>query len=147
VKIRKATKNDIQDITKNNILLALESENKSINCETAYRGVKNLIYDENKGFYLVGIINNRIVGQLMITYEWSDWYNKMNWWIQSVYVDKSHRQKGVFNDLIKYLKKCALEKNVYILKLYVFKNNLLAKEVYKKLGMKKELYDIYGMIL
>ena len=28
----------------------------------------------------------RLLGQLMITYEWSDWRNGAFWWIQSVYV-------------------------------------------------------------
>jgi ribosomal protein S18 acetylase RimI-like enzyme len=147
VKIRKATKKDIEEITKNNILLSLESENKSIDYKIVYNGVKNLIEDKNKGFYLVVEINNKIVGQLMITYEWSDWYNNMNWWIQSVYINKSNRRKGIFNSLINYLKIFAVEKNISILKLYVYKNNLLAKEVYEKLGMNKELYDIYAIKL
>lgn len=145
--IRKATKKDIENISKNNILLALESENKSIEYDTVHNGVKNIIDDENKGFYLVFELNNKIVGQLMITYEWSDWYNKMNWWIQSVYIDKSNRRKGIFNYLIDYLKKLAFEKNISILKLYVYKKNLMAKKVYEKLGMNKALYDIYDIKL
>ena len=38
--IRKATKEDIEEISNNNILLAMESENKSINYDTVYKGVK-----------------------------------------------------------------------------------------------------------
>jgi ribosomal protein S18 acetylase RimI-like enzyme len=145
--IRKAKIKDIENISKNNILLALESENKSIDFDTVYDGVKNIINDENKGFYLVFELNNKIIGQLMITYEWSDWYNKMNWWIQSVYIDELNRRKGIFNKLIDYLKKLAIEKNISVLKLYVYKKNLLAKKVYEKIGFNEALYDIYDIKL
>ncbi|MCK7578768.1 MAG: GNAT family N-acetyltransferase [Chromatiales bacterium] len=39
------------------------------------------------------------VGQLMITYEWSDWRNGTFWWIQSVYVLPEARRGGVFRAL------------------------------------------------
>ena len=141
--IRKANKNDIEKITNNNLLLALESENKSIDYNTVYNGVKNLIDDETKGFYLVIEKNNKVIGQLMITYEWSDWNNTFIWWIQSVYVDKLNRKKGVFNNLIKSIKKLAKENDIKNLKLYVYKNNIDAINVYERVGMSKEFYDIY----
>jgi len=145
--IRKANKKDIEKITNNNLLLALESENKSIDYYTVYNGVKNLIDDETKGFYLVIEKNNRIIGQLMITYEWSDWNNKFIWWIQSVYVDKSNRKKGAFNNLMKSIKKLAKETDIKNLKLYVYRNNLNAIKVYERVGMSKEFYDIYKIDL
>ena len=39
------------------------------------------------------------VGQLMVTYEWSDWRNGQFWWIQSVYVLPAARRSGVFRAL------------------------------------------------
>ncbi|WP_334295967.1 GNAT family N-acetyltransferase [Clostridioides difficile] len=38
----------------------------------------------------------------MYTYEWSDWRNGNFLWIQSVYVDKEYRRKGIFNYLFNY---------------------------------------------
>ena len=37
-------------------------------------------------------VDGHVVGQLMITYEWSDWRNGMVWWIQSVHVDAAAPQ-------------------------------------------------------
>ena len=145
--IRKAKTDDIEIIVNNNILLALESEKKSIDYDTVYNGVKSMIMDNNKGFYLVFERNNKIIGQLMITFEWSDWNDKSIWWIQSVFVDKSNRKIGVFNDLIRYIKLMAKNYKVKNLKLYVHKKNINAKKVYEKLGMLKEPYDIYKLDL
>jgi N-acetylglutamate synthase-like GNAT family acetyltransferase len=147
MKIRKADKNDIEVIVKNNILLASETENLTIDYNTVFYGVKNIIEDDTKGFYLVFERNNSIIGQLMITYEWSDWNNKYMWWIQSVYVDKLFRKSGVFNALLNHIKKLAMKNNIKNLKLYVNKKNLIAKSVYNKIGMSKELYDIYKIEL
>ncbi len=145
--IRKAKTDDIEIIVNNNILLALESEKKSIDYDTVYNGVKSMIMDSNKGFYLVFERSNKIIGQLMITFEWSDWNDKSIWWIQSVFVDKSNRRTGVFNDLIRYIKVMAKNYKVKNLKLYVHKKNINAKKVYEKLGMMKEPYDIYKLDL
>jgi ribosomal protein S18 acetylase RimI-like enzyme len=143
MKIRKAEEQDIEKITQNNVLLALETENKSLDFKTVYDGVKNIILNNMKGFYLIIEIDNKIIGQLMITYEWSDWNNMNIWWIQSVYVNKEYRQKNIFNKLYNNIKVIAKKNNIKILKLYVYKKNKLAKIVYEKIGMKKELYDIY----
>ena len=32
-----------------------------------------VLKDKPKGFHLVGLIGRRVAGQLMITFEWSDW--------------------------------------------------------------------------
>ena len=146
--IRKANKEDAEKIANNNLLLAFESENISIEYKTVYNGVKNVIEDDTKGFYLVFEKNNKIIGQSMITYEWSDWNNMFIWWIQSVYVDKSNRKRGVFNNLINHIKIMAKQNSIKILKLYVHKNNKNAKKVYERSGMlKKKSYDIFQIDL
>lgn len=145
--IRKANKEDAEIIANNNLLLAFESENISIEYTTVYNGVKNVIEDDAKGFYLVFEKNNKIIGQSMITYEWSDWNNMFIWWIQSVYVDKSNRKRGIFNNLINHIKIMAKQNSIKILKLYVHKNNKNAKKVYGRIGMSKKSYDIYQIDL
>lgn len=37
--------------------------------------------------------NGKVVAQLMITLEWSDWRNGEVWWIQSVFVRADHRRQ------------------------------------------------------
>lgn len=147
MKIRLADKSDIKKIVSNNIKLAVESENKTLDYETVYDGVKNIINDDKKGFYLIAENKNKIIGQLMITYEWSDWNNKNIWWIQSVYVDEENRNKKVFKNLINYVKLIAERNNILYLKLYVYKDNEIAKIVYEKIGMNKDFYDLFTLKL
>jgi len=147
MKIRYATLKDAEDITKNNLMLAKESENLTIDNNTVLAGVKALLSDKNKGFYLVAEENCSNIGQLMITYEWSDWHNKNVWWLQSVYVHELWRRKGVFSLLFKKIKKIAQNNNVDVLRLYVHINNSKAKESYKAKEMEKEPYSIYQISL
>ena len=138
---------DAEQITKNNVLLAKESENLTIEDKTAFEGVKAVLSDEKKGFYLVAVENNKIIGQLMITFEWSDWHNKNIWWLQSVYVHKSWRRKGTFSTLFNDIMKKARENNVDVLRLYVFNENTKAIDTYNAIGMDKKNYSIYQIYL
>jgi L-amino acid N-acyltransferase YncA len=147
MKIRNAVLRDSKIIAENNLMLAEESENKNINYKTVLEGVKAVITDRTKGFYLVIEENNEIIGQMMVTFEWSDWQNKNIWWLQSVYIPKPWRMKGVFKQLFKTIKEVALENNVKTLRLYVHSNNIKAKQVYHKVKMIKKPYDFYQIKL
>ena len=133
--IRKANINDAESIADHNILLAKESEGLNISKEKALNGVKGILNDLGKGFYIVAEHDNKIIGELMITFEWSDWRGKNMWWIQSVYVKKAWRKKGIFRILVEEIKKLAKENNVDIIRLYVHNHNKNAMKVYEKLGM------------
>ena len=65
-----------------NCLMASETENKELDKEVVLAGVNAVINDSSKGFYLVAEMDDEVVGNLMITYEWSDWRNNNIWWIQ-----------------------------------------------------------------
>jgi len=145
--IIKATLSDAEDIAKNNIAMAFESEKISLSEFIALDAVKNLINNPEKGFYLLIKQNNRIIGQLMITYEWSDWRNTTIWWIQSVYVDPAFRKQGVFRSLYEYIQKLSKKNNVKVLRLYVHEQNKNAIKVYESLGMKKKSYVIYESVI
>jgi GNAT superfamily N-acetyltransferase len=147
MKIRAANIEDAEPITKQNISLAKESENILLNPKTVLKGVKALLSDKKKGFYLVAEENDIIVGQLMITFEWSDWRNKPIWWIQSVYVQKAWRKKGVFTLLLNHIQQKASKQDVAFLRLYMHKQNKSARKVYKKIGWKQEPYTIYHLLL
>ena len=73
MKIRNADIKDSKSIVENNLKLAKESENRIISYRTVLDGVRRVLSDGQKGFYLVAEENNEIIGQMMITYEWSDW--------------------------------------------------------------------------
>lgn len=143
MKIRIAKIADAEVIMAQNISLAKESENIVLKPEVVLSGVKALISDKKKGFYLVAEEDESIVGQVMITIEWSDWRNKPIWWVQSVYVRKDWRKKDVFTYMLNYIRQKASKQGVAFLRLYVHKNNRPALSVYEKTGWEQEPYLFY----
>jgi ribosomal protein S18 acetylase RimI-like enzyme len=134
---------DAETISEHNIEMAKETEDIYLSYTVALNGVKNLINDKNKGFYLLAKKKGEIIGQLMITYEWSDWRNKMIWWIQSVYIKPIYRKQGVFDALYNHVKKLANNHGVNMLRLYVHSHNQLAISIYNSIGMKKTSYQLF----
>lgn len=142
--IRKALNKDIDVIARYNYNLAYETENKILDMNILTRGVEAIIKDENKGIYHVCEINGEVVGQIMYTFEWSDWRNGTFLWIQSVYVDKNYRGKGVFKTLYNHIKNiCDKDKNICGIRLYVERENYVAQKTYKSLGMEECNYYMY----
>ncbi len=138
--IRKAISQDIPYIVNHNLLMALETESKKLDEYTVQQAV---IADSSKGFYLVAEKEANIVGNLMITYEWSDWRNTTIWWIQSVYVSEVCRRRGVFKKLYHYVMELAKKENVKLIRLYVEKDNVGAQNTYEKLGMVSSHYLLF----
>ena len=147
MRIRRAQKGDAETITSQNIALARESENIILNHETTLAGVTALLSDEKKGLYLVAEENKTIVGQLMVTVEWSDWRNKPIWWVQSVYVQKDWRNQGVFKRLLNEVKDMARQQGVAFLRLYAHQNNKPALVVYEQIGWQQDPYIVYHLPL
>ncbi|NIM11248.1 MAG: GNAT family N-acetyltransferase [Candidatus Aminicenantes bacterium] len=148
IKIRKAVLKDVETIAKFNMLAAKETENMEVDPDTALRGAKAIIKDPHKGFYLVAEMKGQIIGQLMVTNEWSDWRNKYFLWVQSVYVLEDSRKQGIFSALFHHLKEMArYRKDVAGLRLYVERYNEAAKMTYESLGMHNPGYDIYEVLL
>lgn len=144
INIRKALNKDIDVIARYNYNLAYETENKILNMNILTKGVEAIIKDENKGIYHVCEINGEVVGQIMYTFEWSDWRNGTFLWIQSVYVNKEFRGMGVFKALYKFIRDIAdNDNNICGIRLYVEKENTIAKKTYKNIGMKECNYYIY----
>ena len=86
----------------------------------------------------------KVVGQLLITFEYSDWRNANIWWIQSVYVDKNYRRQGVFQALYNHVKDIVTnDTGIAGLRLFVEKENTTAQNTYKTLGMKESCYHLY----
>ncbi len=142
--IRKAERKDAAVIAHFNAAMAEETEHLKLDTARLLQGVNGLFDKTDYGFYLLAEINNEIAGQLMITYEWSDWRNGVFWWIQSVYVKPEFRAHGVFKSLYNYtVEQAKAAGNICGLRLYVEKENARAHHVYEKLGMKSTHYDMY----
>jgi GNAT superfamily N-acetyltransferase len=146
ISLRQATLSDAPTIAHFNTLLAFETEQINLDHDRLLNGVEALLRDPTKGFYVVAEHNEVIVGQLMITYEWSDWRNGVFWWIQSVYVEKEARGIGVFKTLFDHIHALAKKSpDVCGLRLYVEKSNTRAKQTYERLAMHSSHYEMYEM--
>jgi GNAT superfamily N-acetyltransferase len=145
MKVRSAKTSDAKVLAYNNILLAAESEDMRLDHGKVLKGVKSILSDKQKGFYIVAEEKGKVLGQLMITFEWSDWRNCMVWWLQSVYVEPGSRKKGVFKALLKEVKKRARKAKVLDLRLYVHTSNKKAMAAYKVTGFSQKPYFVYGM--
>ncbi len=144
MKIREATDNDIKYLVEFNAAMAFETEQKQLKTDILTKGVKAVLYSPEKGKYFIAEIDDQVVGQLLITTEWSDWRNGYFWWIQSVYVKPASRRKGVFRALYQYVEKLAEEtRGVCGLRLYVEKENHRAQQTYEDLGMRKTHYLLF----
>lgn len=142
--IRQATPGDAPLIAQYNAFMALETENRVLDQEILRNGVEAVLKDPALGLYYLAEANGKVAGQLMITYEWSDWRNGTFWWIQSVYVREDYRMKGVFKALFRHVESEARSrKGVCGLRLYVEHGNEKAKQIYEKLGMARTDYQLY----
>jgi ribosomal protein S18 acetylase RimI-like enzyme len=148
IQIRQAVLADTPVIAEFNLRLAEESENLRLDPDCVHAGVDSLLRDPAKGLYFVAEAEGMVVGQVMITYEWSDWRNGNLWWLQSVYVKPEFRQLGIFRRLFEYLQKMASEKtDVRTLRLYMHSENTRARKTYEKLGMKPTHYEVFELEL
>ena len=144
MKIRLAENGDAAALVEFNQAMALETEGKTLDSQTLQSGVKSVFEDEKKGFYVVAEENEKIVGGLMVTFEWSDWRNGWFWWIQSVYILPDARGRGIYRLLYDFVREAARAKeNVCGFRLYVEKENTRAQKVYEKLGMEETYYLMY----
>ena len=144
IRIRRPRPADLEVVTDFNQAMALETEGKTLDSDTLRAGVLSVLEDANLGFYLLAEAGNRVVGQLLITTEWSDWRNGYFWWIQSVYVAPDSRRRGVYRSLYQRVLDDAQEAgNVRGIRLYVERENGIAKETYRALGMVHSHYDMY----
>ncbi len=146
MKIRQAVLSDAPIITDFNLRLAAETEDLRLDAARVGAGVTALLKDPAKGVYYVAEVDGVVAGQLMITYEWSDWRNGSIWWIQSVYVKHEFRGQGVFRELFNHLQELARQqRNIPALRLYVHADNVRAQGSYQKLGMTRTKYEVFEM--
>jgi ribosomal protein S18 acetylase RimI-like enzyme len=140
--VRAATLADAPVVVEFNRLLAEESEGKTLDTGLLSPGVKAALADPRRARYFVASEQSAVLGQIMVTFEWSDWRNGWIWWIQSVYVRKETRRRGVFRALFNHVQRQAQEEKVVGLRLYVEENNLVAQETYRRLGMRPAGYFV-----
>ena len=141
---RYARIDDLQTIAEFQIAMALETETLHLDREICQAGVRGLFQNPAFGRYYVAEIDGRVVGSTLVTYEWSDWRNGVVWWIQSVFVVPEQRRRGVYAGLYDRIRELAeADSNVRGIRLYVDRRNVPAQEVYRRLGMDGDHYQVF----
>ena len=144
VHYRDANRNDAPAIVDFQIAMARETEDFALDRATCTRGVSAVFADFSLGRYFVAEEDGFVVASLMITPEWSDWRNGVVWWIQSVYVRPENRKRGIYAGLYKHVKNIAEHDKVVMgIRLYVDKRNTTAQEVYRRMGMNGDHYQLF----
>lgn len=138
---------DLDALVAGNLAMALETEGLRLDATVLCAGVRAVLAGEVPGFYRVIEEDGRVVAQLMLTFEWSDWRARMVWWIQSVYVWPSHRRRGLYRLLYAAVVAEARREGVAGIRLYVDSRNTAAQAAYSALGMDGEHYRVFEEML
>jgi GNAT superfamily N-acetyltransferase len=146
--VRLARLEDVATITSFSAAMALETEGRSLDLDRLSLGTIALIKNPTRGFYIVAEQeqggSRQLLGQLMVTYEWSDWRNGVFWWIQSVYVDPAWRRRSVFRLMHKTVMALAkTSPDVCGIRLYVEESNSAAQSVYRRVGLTPSSYVMF----
>lgn len=144
MKIRIAKFEDAASLVEFNQAMAVETEGKHLDALILRSGVEAVLRDRKKGFYAIAENEEKIVGSLMVTFEWSDWRNNWFWWIQSVYILPEFRGQKIYSRLYHFVKQNAeASSDVCGFRLYVERDNTNAQKVYEKCGMDASHYLMY----
>jgi ribosomal protein S18 acetylase RimI-like enzyme len=147
--VRLARPEDAATIASFSAAMALETEGRRLDLDRLHDGTLALLESTDRGFYVVAELEGsddrrQLIGQLMLTYEWSDWRNGTFWWIQSVYVAPAWRRRGVYSTMHKHIMALAQAgPQVCGVRLYVEQENLTAQTVYKRVGLAPSGYTVY----
>jgi GNAT superfamily N-acetyltransferase len=152
-RIRVAEPADVDLLARWADAMAWETEHKRLDPDAVRAGVAAGLAEPTRARYFVAMEDAPVaghetlgmpVGTLMLTSEWSDWRNGDWWWIQSVYVPREHRRRGVFAALYRHVETLArATSGVVGLRLYVERANHAAQQTYASLGMVDAGYALY----
>jgi len=144
LQFRPALADEIPLLAEFQLAMARETEQLRLDPATVSAGVSAVFARPELGRYYVAHGGDGVLGALLITFEWSDWRNGTVWWIQSVYVAPHARQRGVYAGLYRHIQElAAADPTVRGIRLYVDKRNRRAQEVYGRLGMNGEHYQVF----
>ncbi len=149
MKIRPGLFYDIEVLAQLQVQMARETEEFKLDPPTVTLGVQAVIDDPSKGKYWIAEMDGKVAGCLLTVPEWSDWRNGTILWIHSVYVLPAYRGKGLYKTLYEHVQNLVKtdSKTYKGIRLYVDKRNTAAQEVYNKLGMNGEHYQLFEWML
>jgi GNAT superfamily N-acetyltransferase len=140
--IRRAVAEDLDIIVEYNRRMAEETEGLHLDLAVLTKGVEAALTDPSRCLYFVAEAQSGVIGQAMITFEWSDWRNGCVWWLQSVYVAPPWRRRGVFRSLYEHVTQEGLRSGAIGFRLYAVADNALALNAYQRLGLSPTHYIV-----
>ena len=144
IRYREATRADAPAIVAFQCAMARETEEMELDAAVCGRGVDAVFDDPSRGRYFVAEYGGQVVASLLITFEWSDWRDGAVWWIQSVFVRPDVRKQRIYAGLYEHVRRlAAADESVKGIRLYVDRRNSAAQEVYRRLGMDGEHYQVF----
>lgn len=144
ISISQATLQHVDKIATFQVAMAKETEHIELQKEVVEEGVRYFFGHPEAGFYLLALYNQKVVGSLLVQYEWSEWRNAKVIWVHSVYIMPPFRGKGIYKKLYERVREIALQSSeIAGIRLYVDKTNANAKKVYERMGMSSQHYDLY----
>lgn len=143
IAVRPATLDDADFLLECNLAMARETEDKPLDRVTLALGVRAVLKQPRRGFYLLAERDGAAAGCVLVTFEWSDWRNGDFWWIQSVFVLQAARRSGVFQALYADVEARATAAGAVGLRLYVERENHVAQATYAERGMHRCNYLMY----
>lgn len=147
ISFRRGAIGDADVIAQFNQQLAQETEGKTLDEQTIRQGVLGGLQRFPEAQYFVAESDGRVIGQLMITREWSDWRNGWMLWLQSVYVQHEFRSCGVFRRLLQHALGVVNEDGEAVgLRLYVEQDNATAMRVYDHVGFTDGGYRLLEIV-
>lgn len=146
--IRPARGEDVDALVRFSAAMALETEGRRLDETRLRQGIQAVLDSPARGFYVVAELKEPppgvVIGQLLVTFEWSDWRNATFWWIQSVYVDPAWRRRGVYRKMHETILQQARQRgDVCGIRLYVEGDNAVAQTVYERVGLTPSSYRIF----
>lgn len=141
--IRPAAIQDLDFLVRGNREMARETEGIELDEAILREGVRAVLEGKQPGTYRILEVDGAPVAQLLLTYEWSDWRNRVVWWVQSVWVEPEHRKRGHYRRLYDAVRTEARAAGAGGVRLYVDERNTRAQAVYRALGMDGGHYRVF----
>lgn len=146
--VRQAGYADVDALVEFSMAMAQETEGRCLDRDRLRKGTLAVLDAPERGFFIVAEVHDRdrsrLAGQLMVTFEWSDWRNGVFWWVQSVYVDQAWRRQGIYRAMhAAIVAKATTDSQVCGIRLYVERNNHEAQTVYQRVGLAASGYVVY----
>ena len=133
--IREAVPADLDVLVAFTVQEARESDGSEKDVRGVTRGVQAAFDDPPLARYWVAETGaRRVVANISVVTEWSNFHGGCYWWIQSLFIDPEHRGAGLVQRLLDHVARAAAEAGALDLRLHARESNERALRVYRRAG-------------